>query len=187
MSEKETRSRETPEEEQQEQTAAEVQAEGTETAEKTETVAPEQKKLEELEQELAREKDKYLRLAAEYDNYRKRTVKEKENLYNDGKMDAVSPILEVYDNLERGLAQCEPDSAHHQGMEMIIKQFLDTLGKMGITRMESLHQPFDPERHNAVMHAEEEGAGENTVAEVFQEGFLLGERVLRFATVKVVN
>ena len=128
-----------------------------------------------------------MRLAAEYDNYRKRTAKEKESLYGDAKADTVKPFLEVLDNLERGLAQFEEGDPHRQGMEMICKQFAAVLEKLGVTEIEALGQPFDPEKHNAVMHIEDESYGENTVVEVLQQGFTLGDKVLRFAIVKVAN
>ena len=143
--------------------------------------------VEELTAKLAAEHDNYLRLAAEYDNYRKRTAREKENIYGDAKADTVKPFLEVYDNLVRGVAQFEEGDGHRQGMEMIAKQFLDVLAKLGVTEIEAEGQPFDPEKHNAVMHVDDESFGENIVAEVFQKGFMIGDKVLRFAMVKVAN
>ena len=128
-----------------------------------------------------------MRTAAEYDNYRKRTAKEKESLYGDAKADTVKPFLEVLDNLERGLAQFEEGDPHRQGMEMICKQFMTVLEKLGVQQIEALGQPFDPARHNAGMHVEDESAGENTVVEVFQQGYALGDKILRFAMVKVAN
>ena len=131
--------------------------------------------------------DKYLRLAAEYDNYRKRTTKEKENIYADAKADTIKPFLDIYDNLVRASAGMTADDPHRQGSEMIAKQFLAVLEKLGVSPIDALGQPFDPEKHNAVMHIEDEAFGENIVAEVFQQGFLLGDKVLRFAMVKVAN
>ena len=131
--------------------------------------------------------DKYLRLAAEYDNYRKRTAKEKESVYSDAKADTIKPFLAVYDNLERGIAQYDEDDVHRQGLELILRQFTEALTKLGVTEIESQGVPFDPEKHNAVMHVEDESVGENTVVEVFQKGFALGDKVLRFAMVKVAN
>ena len=132
--------------------------------------------------------DKYLRLAAEYDNYRKRTAKEKESLYTDAKIDTVKALLGVYDNLERGLAQYgDEESPHRKGLEMVFNQFKESLKKLGVETMDAVGQPFDPEKHNAVMHIEDESYGENTVAEVLQQGFTLGDKVLRFAIVKVAN
>ncbi len=153
------------------------------------TVTREQmEKMEGLAKALAAEQDKYLRLAAEYDNYRKRTAKEKESLYTDAKIDTVKALLGVYDNLERGIAQYgDEESPHRKGLEMVFNQFKESLKKLGIETMDAVGQPFDPEKHNAVMHIEDESYGENTVAEVLQQGFTLGDKVLRFAIVKVAN
>ena len=131
--------------------------------------------------------DKYLRLAAEYDNYRKRTAKEKESIYADAKLDTVKPFLDVADNLDRAVAQFEEGDPHRQGMELICKQFAAVLEKLGVTEIEAVGQPFDPAKHNAVMHIEDEAFGENTVAEVFQKGYQMGEKIVRFAMVKVAN
>ena len=157
-------------------------------AEETFTVTREQmEKMEALAKMVSDGNDKYLRLAAEYDNYRKRTAKEKENLYATAKADTIKPFLDVYDNLERGVSQFEENDPHRQGLEMIAKQLLDVLAKLGVTEIEALGQPFDPEKHNAVMHVEDENAGESTVVEVFLKGFAMGDKVLRFSVVKVAN
>lgn len=132
-------------------------------------------------------KDQFVRLTAEYDNYRKRTTKEKENVYADAKADTVKEFLGVLDNLERGLAQFAEGDPHRQGMELICRQFLAVLEKLGVTRIEAQGQPFDPQKHDAVMHVEDENVGENTVVEVLQQGYQLGDKVLRFAMVKVAN
>ena len=169
-------------------------AKADETAEKsaepeTFTVTREQmEKMEGLAKSLADEQDKYLRLAAEYDNYRKRTAKEKESLYADAKIDTIKALLGVYDNLERGLAQYgDEESPHRKGLEMVFNQFKESLKKLGVETMDAAGKPFDPEKHNAVMHVEDENYGENTVVEVLQQGFTLGDKVLRFAIVKVAN
>ena len=153
------------------------------------TVTKEQmEKMEGLAKALASEQDKYLRLAAEYDNYRKRTAKEKEAIYSDAKIDTIKGMLGVYDNLERGIAQyADEDSPHRKGLEMIMTQFKDCLTRLDVKQMECVGQPFDPEKHNAVMHVDDEQYGENEVVEVLQQGFTLGEKVLRFAIVKVAN
>ena len=143
--------------------------------------------LDTVKEQLAKEHDGYLRLAAEYDNYRKRTTKEKENVYADAKADTVKEFLGVLDNLERGLAQFAEGDPHRQGMELICRQFLAVLEKLGVTRIEAQGQPFDPQKHDAVMHVEDENVGENTVVEVLQQGYQLGDKVLRFAMVKVAN
>ena len=140
-----------------------------------------------LADELAAANDKYLRLCAEYDNFRRRSQKEKENLYGDIKADTVVKFLPVYDNLERALKQDTEDEAYRKGVEMIMAQFNATLEKLGVTPIDCLGKSFDPSLHNAVMHVEDEERGENEVVEVFQQGFMLGEKVVRFAMVKVAN
>ena len=159
-----------------------------ETVPETFTVTREQmEKMEGLAKLVADVNDKYLRLAAEYDNYRKRTAKEKESIYGDAKADTIKPLLAVYDNLERGIAQYDEADVHRQGLELLLRKFTEALTKLGVTEIESQGVPFDPEKHNAVMHVEDESAGENTVVEVFQKGFMIGDKVLRFAMVKVAN
>ena len=138
-------------------------------------------------EELKGANDRYLRLLAEYDNYRKRSQKEKDSLYADIKSDTVAKFLPVYDNLVRALAQSTEDRAYRRGVEMIMAQFNTTLEKLGATKIECLGQKFDPSLHNAVMHVEDEEKGENEIVEVFQDGFMMGEKVIRFAMVKVAN
>ena len=140
-----------------------------------------------LEQEKAALSDKYLRLAAEYDNFRRRSQKEKDNLYGEIRSAAVQQFLPVYDNLERALKQGTEDEAYRKGVEMIMAQFNATLEKLGVTKIESLGKTFDPKLHNAVMHVDDESLGENVIVDVFQEGFMIGEKVIRFAMVKVAN
>jgi len=165
------------------------QAEQAAAEPETFTLTKEQmEKLEGVAKQLAEQKEQFLRLAAEYDNYRKRTAKEKEAIYADAKIDTITAMLPVYDNLERGLAQYgEEDSPHRKGLEMIFNQYKESLAKLGVTAIDAVGKPFDPEKHNAVMHVDDESLGENIVAEVLQQGFMLGERVLRFAIVKVAN
>ena len=180
-----------------EETAAEEQkAPETEEPVQTEQPAPESgegeidpllAELEALKDQAAHQEDKYLRLAAEYDNYRRRTTKEKESIWNDAKADAASAFLPVYDNLERALKQETADEAYKKGVEMTMTQLRSVLEKLGITEIPALGQPFDPTLHNAVMHVEDENLGENIVAEVFQAGFKLGDKVIRFSMVKVAN
>ena len=162
-----------------------MESETTETAEvneKEEQAAP----AEETKQE-APENDKYLRLLAEYDNYRKRTAKEKADIYADTRCEVVTQFLPVYDNLARALAQTTEDEAYRKGIEMTMNQLNSVLEKLGVTRTESLGKAFDPKLHNAVMHVDDETKGENEIVDVFQEGFMLGEKVIRFAMVKVAN
>lgn len=131
--------------------------------------------------------DKYLRLCAEYDNFRKRSQKEKDSLYADIKAETLKKFLPVYDNLVRALDQSTEDEAYRRGVEMIMTQFNTTMEKLGVTEIESLGQKFDPAFHNAVMHVEDAEKGENEIVEVFQKGFLMGDKVIRFAMVKVAN
>ena len=137
--------------------------------------------------ELVAEKDKYLRLCAEYDNFRKRTQKEKESIYGDVKAETLKQFLPVFDNLERALAVSTADEAYRRGVEMIMTQFNTTMEKLGVKEIEALGKRFDPAFHNAVMHVEDEEKGENEIVEVFQKGFIMGEKVIRFAMVKVAN
>ena len=147
----------------------------------------EREELETLRQQLGEEKDKYLRLAAEYDNYRKRSQKEKDHIYSDGVADTLTKFLPVYDNLERAMQQATADEAYKKGVEMTMTQLKEVLTKLGIEEIPALGEPFDPNLHNAVMHVEDEGAGENTIVDVFQTGFKSGDKVVRFAMVKVAN
>ena len=133
-------------------------------------------------------KEQFVRLTAEYDNYRKRTTREKENIYQDAKADTVKEFLAVYDNLERAAAsEGGEDSPHKKGLEMIFQQYKDILKKLGITEIEAQGQTFDPEKMNAVMHIDDENLGENVVAQVFQAGFAMGDKVIRHAIVQVAN
>jgi len=133
-------------------------------------------------------KDQFVRLSAEYDNYRKRTTKEKDNIYQDAKADTVKAFLDVYDNLERAAAaEGGEDSPHKKGLEMIFAQYKDILKKLGVEEIAAKGQPFDPEKHNAVMHIDDEAYGENEVAQVFQAGFTMGDKVIRYAIVQVAN
>ena len=133
------------------------------------------------------ERDAHLRVAAEFDNFRKRTVKEKEASYGNGKADAVAKLLPVYDNLERALKQETTDAAFKKGVEMTMTELLKIMEGLGIKPFGAAGEPFDPEKHNAVMHIDDESMEENSIAEVFQAGFTLGEKVIRFAMVKVAN
>ena len=173
---------------QQEPVVEEQDVKGEAAAEPEETaVDPLLSELESLKDQVAGQEDKYLRLAAEYDNYRKRTAKEKESLWTDVKADTAGAFLPVYDNLERALKQDTADEAFKKGVEMTMNQLKEVLTKLGITEIPAQGQPFDPKYHNAVMHVEDESLGQNVVAEVFQTGFQCGEKVIRFAMVKVAN
>ena len=164
-------------------------------AEKAEEKKPEEKKAKEkkeekkpdLKAEMDALNDKYLRICAEYDNFRKRSQKEKDSLYGDVKAETLKKFLPVYDNLVRALAQSTEDEAYRRGVEMIMNQFNVTMEKLGVTEIECLGKKFDPAFHNAVMHVEDEEKGENEIVEVFQKGFMMGDKVIRFAMVKVAN
>jgi molecular chaperone GrpE len=147
----------------------------------------EEEKIESLEKENAELNDRFLRICAEYDNFRKRSQKEKDALYGDIKANTVLQFLPVYDNLERALKQGTEDEAYRKGVEMIMTQFCSTLEKLGVKEIECLGQKFDPSMHNAVMHVDDEEKGENEIVEVFQKGFMLNDKVIRFAMVKVAN
>ena len=133
------------------------------------------------------ERDAHLRIAAEYDNFRKRTVKEKDAAYGNGKADAVAKILPVYDNLERALNQPTEDAAYKKGVEMTMTELVKILNGLGVEIFGAVGETFDPNLHNAVMHTEDESLGENVLAQVFQKGFKIGDKVVRFAMVQVAN
>lgn len=155
--------------------------------ESPETPDPLLEELERMKQAASDQEEKYLRLAAEYDNFRKRTLKEKEGVYTDAKTDAVTAFLPVYDNLERALKQETCDEAYRKGVVMTMTQLREVMAKQGVEEIPALGMPFDPNFHNAVMHVEDESVGENIIVDVFQAGFKLGEKVIRFAMVKVAN
>ncbi len=166
-----------------EQTEAPLEPESEPVKEETKQPSEEEK----LKDQLAKEHDGYLRLAAEYDNFRKRSQKEKDELYTVIKAETVGKFLPVYDNLERALAQETADEAYKKGVEMTMNQLVKVMESLGVTSFGEIGEAFDPARHNAVMHVEQEGLGENVIAEVFQKGFAIGEKVIRFAMVKVAN
>ena len=142
---------------------------------------------EELETKLAAEHENYLRLAAEYDNFRKRTQKEKETTYLDAKADTIGKFLPVFDNLQRALAQETADEAYKKGVEMTMNGLLEIMGSLGVEVFGEVGEAFDPNYHNAVMHKEDEAFGESVICEVFQTGFKVGEKVIRHAMVVVAN
>lgn len=133
------------------------------------------------------EHDSYLRLAADYDNFRKRSRKEQDQSYSNGKADAVAKILPVYDNLERALNQPTEDAAYKKGVEMTMTELVKILTGLGVEIFGEPGDSFDPALHNAVMHTEDESVGENTITQVFQKGFKLGDKIVRFAMVQVAN
>lgn len=183
--------------------SCEEQAEIVEDAEDVEKVSRQEKKkikkleaecaqteklLAEANEKLAEEQDKYTRLFAEYDNYRKRTAKEREGIYTDAYVDAVTQILPILDNMERALQYKDNDCDNiAKGLEMIMKSFVETLEKMGVSEIEAQGKPFDPNLHNAVMHIDDESYGESEIVEVFMKGYIKGDKVLRHSMVKVAN
>ena len=177
--------------EQQPEAAAERAAEKAEKPEKPEKPSKHKagadEKLREAEQKLAAEHDGYLRLAAEYDNFRKRSQREKDGIYADARAATVEKFLPVYDNLERALSQQTTDEAFKKGVEMTMNQLTNVFEALGVKVFGAAGETFDPTLHNAVMHCEDEALGENVIAEVFQKGFIVGEKVIRFAMVKVAN
>ena len=133
------------------------------------------------------ERDAHLRVAAEFDNFRKRTIKEKEASYGNGKADAVAKMLPVYDNLERALNNPTEDAAYKKGVEMTMTELVKIFTGLGVEIFGNVGDEFDPNLHNAVMHTENEELGENVISQVFQKGFKIGDKVVRFAMVQVAN
>ena len=162
---------------------AEEVVEEVETAEAVE----ETPEVNEWEEKYNAERDAHLRVAAEFDNFRKRTLKEKEQSYGNGKADAVEKLLPVYDNLERALQQETADEAFKKGVEMTMTQLVGIFSGLGVEIYGNVGENFDPNFHNAVMHTEDENFGENTICQVFQKGFKMGEKIIRFAMVQVAN
>ena len=142
------------------------------------------KKIYDLEESLKDSEDKYLRIMAEYDNFRKRSLKERDGIYHDAYADAVKQILPIIDNLERASTFTDDENLS-KGVEMILTSTYETLTKMGVSVIET--KTFDPNLHNAVMHIEDENYGEGEIIEVFQKGYILGDKVIRYAMVKVAN
>ena len=183
--------------EKQQQQEPELEAQPTQETETAETPEAAQEAAPEVtveeapqinwEEKYNAEHDTYLRLAAEFDNFRKRTIKEKEASYGNGKADAVAKILPVYDNLERALNQPTEDAAYKKGVELTMNELVKILTGLGVEIFGAPGDTFDPNLHNAVMHTEDESLPENTIAQVFQKGFKIGEKVVRFAMVQVAN
>ena len=155
--------------------------------EETPEVVAEAPEVNPWEEKYNAERDAHLRVAAEFDNFRKRTIKEKEASYGNGKADAVAKMLPVYDNLERALNQPTEDSAYKKGVELTMNELNKIFTALGVEVFGAPGDAFDPNLHNAVMHIEDENLGENTIAQVFQKGFKIGDKVVRFAMVQVAN
>ena len=162
----------------------ETKAEKKKTKKAEAQIADLQKQLEAAKAEAEAANDKYMRMMAEYDNFRKRSAKEKEGVYADAYSDCIAGILPILDNLERAAAFDQLEGLK-KGLEMTAKAFGDALEKMGITEIET--KTFDPNLHNAVMHIEDESLGESEIVEVFQKGYCKGDKVIRYAMVKVAN
>ena len=158
----------------------EVTEEAAEVVTETPEVNPWEEKYNQLN-------DSHLRLAAEFDNFRKRTVKEKEASYGNGKADAVAKMLPIYDNLERALNQETADAAYKKGVEMTMNELVKIFTALGVEIFGNVGDAFDPNLHNAVMHIDSDELAENTLSQVFQKGFKIGEKVVRFAMVQVAN
>lgn len=186
MSKKDKEKKELETEEKQE-TVEEAPAEEAAKEEAPKEEAPQESELEQARKALAAEHDKYLRLAAEYDNFRKRSIKEKDTRYADAKADTVAKFLPVYDNLERALANETSDEAYKKGVELIMTELKKIMTGLGVEEFGEKGDAFDPNAHNAVMHIENEELGENVIAQVFQKGFRMGDKVIRHAVVQVAN
>ena len=158
-----------------------------ETVETPVEEAPAEPEVNPWEEKYNAERDAHLRVAAEFDNFRKRTIKEKEASYGNGKADAVAKMLPVYDNLERALQQETSDTAFKKGVEMTMTELLKIFGSLGVEVYGNVGDQFDPNLHNAVMHIENEELEENSISAVFQKGFKIGDKVVRFAMVQVAN
>ena len=152
-----------------------------------EETAAEETPAEDFKEKYEHEHDSFLRLAAEYDNFRKRSAKEKESSYTNGKSAAIEKLLPVYDNLERAVNQPTEDAAYKKGVEMTLQQLVKIFADLGVEIFGNVGEKFDPNMHNAVMHIDSEELGENVIAQVFQKGFRIGEKVVRFAMVQVAN
>ena len=140
-----------------------------------------------FEEKYNAEHDSYLRLAADYDNYRKRTAKEKEQSYSNGKADTILKLLPIYDNLERAMSQDTEDAAYKKGVEMTMTELVKIFTGLGVEIFGEAGEHFDPSLHNAVMHTEDDRVGESTITQVFQKGFKMGDKIVRFAMVQVAN
>ena len=180
MAEKKKKKDEVPEETPEKETKNEAEAKtktdenaGTDTGETAEKAAG--------------DSEKYLRLLAEYDNFRKRSAKERENIYTDVRVDTVTKFLPVYDNLKRALETETADEAFKKGVEMTFNQLGDVFKKLGVEEIEAEGQTFDPTLHNAVMHIDDDAYGENVIVQELEKGFKLGDKVIRFSMVKVAN
>lgn len=166
----------------------EILQEGAEVCEEEKAQAPGEENAEnEFEKKWQDVNEKYMRTLAEYDNYRKRTIKEKESIYPEAKAVVVEKFLPVMDNFQRALDAAENKDAFYEGVAMVKKQMDEVLAALGAEEIKAVGEQFNPELHNAVMHVDDEEAGENIIIEEFQKGYRIGERVIRHSMVKVAN
>ena len=159
----------------------------TPVAETVEETVAETVEVNPFEEKYNAERDAHLRLAAEYDNFRKRTAKEKEQSYLNGRGDTIEKLLPIYDNLSRALQQDTADAAYKKGVELTMAELLKIFGGLGVEVYGTVGDTFDPNLHNAILHTDDENFPENTITQVFQQGFKMGEKILRFAMVQVAN
>ena len=170
---------------QQEQTVEETVETPEVTEETPETV--ETPEVNPWEEKYNAERDAHLRVAAEFDNFRKRTIKEKEASYGNGKADAIAKMLPIYDNLERALNQPTEDAAYKKGVELTMNELVKIFTSLGVEIFGNVGDEFDPNIHNAIMHTEDDSVAENTISMVFQKGIKMGDKIVRFAMVQVAN
>ena len=178
---------EQPEENLEEETRKEKKTAKKEAKQARQEADAAREELVKVQEEFANHKQQYLRVLAEYDNFRKRSAKERENIYTDVRIDTVTKFLPVYDNLQRAMNTQTADEAYKKGVEMTFNQLRQVMTSLGVEEIPAQGETFDPEVHNAVMHVEDAGLGENVIVEEFQKGFKLAGRVIRFSMVKVAN
>ena len=166
---------------------SEVETEETVVEETAGETVPAEEPVNEYKEKYEHEHDTLLRLAAEYDNFRKRSAKEKDASYTNGKADTLAKLLPVYDNLERAMNQPTEDAAYKKGVELTMIELVKIFTGLGVEIFGNVGESFDPNLHNAVMHIDSEELEENTISQVFQKGFKIGEKVVRFAMVQVAN
>ena len=164
-----------------------AEADNSEEAAGEDEILKKNKKIEELTEQLSAEKDKYLRVAAEYDNFRRRSLKDKEDAADKAKSAVIIEFLGVIDNFERALASESADESFRKGVEMIYNQYVEILKKQGVEEIEAMDKPFDPNIHSAVTQVTDENLGENVVCQVFQKGYIMNGKVIRHAMVAVAN
>ena len=167
--------------------ASAVEEKTPEPVKEAQEAAPEAPKPDPWEEKYKALYDSHLRLAAEYDNFRKRSRKEQDQSYTNGKSDAILKLLPIYDNLERALNQPTQDTAYKKGVELTMAELVKILTGLGVEIFGNPGDSFDPQLHNAVMHLEDESLGQNEIVQVFQKGFKLGDKIVRFAMVQVAN